>query len=192
MRRYLRTPLTFRSSPLVSHSAPPPRASGSGTSGGVYEQHIRYTGREQTRGMGRQEYATTWSTEEKRELLKLQSIHRNQWLVLSGIMKRTPASVRNCFQRIDPNRERVCRNLCKRCGEYARGHVCSRPYDAVHLKLRGNTRSKPYDAVKVKLRGSEVKCVPPVLDFVFEYSHYVKPHLFSLSEMEQELLMYWK
>jgi hypothetical protein len=142
--------------------------------------------------MGRQENATTWSAEEKRELLELQSIHHNQWSVLGGIMKRTPASVRNCFQRIDPNRERACRNLCKRCGEYSRGHVCSRPYNAVRLKLQGSTRSKPYDAVKVKLRGSDLECVPTVFDFVFEYNHYVNPFLFSLSDLERELLVYWK
>jgi hypothetical protein len=141
--------------------------------------------------MGRQEHATTWSAEEKRKLLELQSIYYKQWSVLGGIMKRTPASVRNCFQRIDPNRKRVCRNMCTQCGEYSRGHVCSKPYGVVHLKLRESTFSKPYDAVKMKLRGSEVECAPPVFDVVFEYNHYVKPQLLSLSEIEQELLAYW-
>ena len=143
--------------------------------------------------MGRQENATSWSTEEKRELLDLHSRHPSQWLVLSELMKRTPASVRNCFQRINPTRERTCRNLCKRCGRYSRGHVCSKPYKTVvRLNLRGINRSNPYDAVNVKLRESDAECVPIFFDLVTECTRFANPGLFSLYEMEQEWALYGK
>ena len=138
--------------------------------------------------MGKNENAIVWSPEEKQRLIELNSVHPKQWLVISKKMNRTPARLRNCFSRIDPKKERTCTNVCKQCGQFSRGHVCSTPYSAVRMKLRGNETSPHYDSVGLKLRGCEGEHTNVhVFDYaVIDYTFYVKPCLFSVSEMENE------
>jgi hypothetical protein len=138
--------------------------------------------------MGKHENAITWSPEEKQRLIDLNSLHPKQWLVISKQMNRTPASLRNCFSRIDPGKERICTNVCKRCGQFLRGHVCSTPYSAVRMKLRGSDTSPRYSSVKLKLSENDTENTDSLMleRFVIDYTFYVKPHIFSVSEMEEE------
>lgn len=116
----------------------------------------------QIESMGKQVNAVVWSSDEKKMLLYLYGIHnnkKNKWGLMSKQLKRSNASIRNCFRRIDPNRLRDLRaqytrppNTCQKCGEIKRGHVCS-------LELNTYKPSKlqlyEYNVIKMRLKGSD-------------------------------------
>lgn len=137
--------------------------------------------------MGKQENATVWSPEEKQFLIYLNSMHPKQWMKISKKMNRTAASIRNCYFRINPNKEKPGRNVCKRCGQFSRGHVCSVSYNEVHMKLQGN-------AAKLNIHENETEHTSiHMLDhFAIECNWYVKTDIFSVEDMEREWSVFEK
>lgn len=106
--------------------------------------------------MGKQPDAVMWKPEEMAQLLALNREYPSQWKRIGKLLKRSCASVRNCFQRIDPSRARAGKNLCTDCGLLKRGHVC------LYTKNPPQNRT-----VTLKLRGKD--CVTPLLlDVVIE------------------------
>lgn len=138
--------------------------------------------------MGKQINAVVWSSDEKKMLLDLYDVHndkRNKWRLMSKQLKRSNASIRNCFRRIDPNRLRDLRaqytrppNTCQKCGEMKRGHVCQ---VELHHNKTLNARPHEYNIVRMKLNGSEApssdakteRAQSPWLD----HSYFINQHI---------------
>jgi hypothetical protein len=106
--------------------------------------------------MGKQPDAVMWKPEEMARLLALSREYPSQWKRIGKLLRRSGASVRNCFQRIDPSRVHRGKNLCTNCGLFKRGHVC------LSTKNPPNNRT-----VTLKLRGED-HVSPLLLDIVIE------------------------
>lgn len=75
----------------------------------------------------RHDVMEAWTGDEDDVLLRLIEQYGTTWRVIAErIPSRTVSSIRNRYQRIVHGHREKGKNVCRRCGQMRRGHVCGR------------------------------------------------------------------